>query len=362
MANAQKEVAGRDIVTDLSELIEKSYNGKSLSVYKGDWKRKLKAVTKEMGYKLLEADSDYFEFLNFAKPTNSSVSRSTSSNYKLTDSEKKLIVDLYNGISTSSKWSLSTGKFVDDQMKQLAKESVYEHPVHSMILDPDDPTWKKYFTDTELNEIRHYSPPKLPNIPDDLQEYLNTYDQNWNSGKELYIFADDQKHDPVTEFDKKWIRESMVRMSELFLYSDRLQLSNASEDDLLHDVWPFVYRAFKDRDAKALLGERASGAVALAKNEERGLEARNKRSRKAIGDKLDILFKICFNEHGVCEVGKDNVTIVDDKYLDDGLTKLPKILRDMLSLLVQTNPYKINNLTTVGFLVMGKLKLQPGIF
>lgn len=146
-------------------------------------------------------------------------------------------------------------------------------------------------------------------------------------------------------------------MSELFLDNNELELNDFSEADLLHDVWPFLYRAFKNKEVKASLGERASGAVALARNEHRGLEAREKRSRKAIGAKLDIVFKIGYNEHGSCEVGKDDVTVADDKYLDDGLIKLPKTLRDMMVLLVQKNPRKINSLLTVGFLVMGKLNI-----
>lgn len=146
-------------------------------------------------------------------------------------------------------------------------------------------------------------------------------------------------------------------MSELFLDNNELELNDFSEADLLHDVWPFLYRAFKNKEVRASLGERTSGAVALARNEHRGLEAREKRSRKAIGAKLDIVFKIGYNEHGSCEVGKDDVTVADDKYLDDDLIKLPKTLRDMLVLLVQKNPRKINNLLTVGFLVMGKLNI-----
>lgn len=186
---------------------------------------------------------------------------------------------------------------------------------------------------------------------------MNTYDQKWKTAKELYFFADSLKHDPVHEFDKKWIRESIVRMSELFLDNNVLELNDFSEADLLHDVWSFLYRAFKNKGTKVSLGERASGAVALARNEHRGLEAREKRPRKAIGAKLDIVFKIGCDEHGSCEVGKDDVTVADEKYLNDGLVKLPKTLRDMMALLVQKNPQKINSLLTVGFLIMGKLNI-----
>ncbi|GAA5814233.1 hypothetical protein MFLAVUS_007727 [Mucor flavus] len=67
---------------------------------------------------------------------------------------------------------------------------------------------------------------------------------------------------------------------------------------------------------------------------------------------VDILFKVGGNEYGVCKAGKYDVTIVDDEYIDDGLFKLPKTLRDMLSILVQKNPNKVNNLYTIGFLAM----------
>lgn len=42
-----------------------------------------------------------------------------------------------------------------------------------------------------------------------------------------------------------------------------------------------------------------------------------------------ILFKSGTDELGSCKVGKDCVVIVDDKYMNDGLVKLPKTLRGM---------------------------------
>lgn len=61
-----------------------------------------------------------------------------------------------------------------------------------------------------------------------LEEYINSYDKKWKSAKELYFFADSQRHDPVDEFDKKWIRESIFRMSELFLHDNVLSLEESS--------------------------------------------------------------------------------------------------------------------------------------
>lgn len=72
-----------------------------------------------------------------------------------------------------------------------------------------------------------------------------------------------------------------------------------------------------------------------------------------MGAKVDILFKVGNNEFGSCEIGRDMVTVADNKYMDDGLVKLPKTLRDMLCMLVNQNPRQINNLSTIGFLIMG---------
>ncbi|KAI8341207.1 hypothetical protein BC941DRAFT_467257 [Chlamydoabsidia padenii] len=40
------------------------------------------------------------------------------------------------------------------------------------------------------------------------------------------------------------------------------------------------------------------------------------------------------------------------KYLDDGLVKMPKALKDILSMLVKVNPGKVNELVTVGYLII----------
>ncbi|CAO3662977.1 unnamed protein product [Rhizopus stolonifer] len=199
-------------------------------------------------------------------------------------------------------------------MKKLVEESVYEHPVHSMILDPDDLIWKSYFTSHEINETKTIHNKPLPVIPTHIEEYLEKYNQQWETAKDLYNFAEDQKYDPVSEFLLKWIKEKKI---------------------------------------KANLGERASVAVALSKNEERSLEAVEKRPRKTTGAKLDVLFKICKDELGSCEVGENSVTVANNEYLHDRLFKLPKILQDMLSILVEKDPLQVNSLKSIGFLIMG---------
>ncbi|CAO3665065.1 hypothetical protein CU097_006425 [Rhizopus azygosporus] len=92
--------------------------------------------------------------------------------------------------------------------------------------------------------------------------------------------------------------------------------------------------------------------VTLARNESRSLVVIDKAPRKSMGSKGGILFKFQDQELASSEVGKNTVLPIDDRYLNGGLMKLPKTLRDMLSVFVRTNPSRISQFVSVGFLVM----------
>ncbi|KAI9262796.1 hypothetical protein EDC94DRAFT_671047 [Helicostylum pulchrum] len=98
---------------------------------------------------------------------------------------------------------------------------------------------------------------------------------------------------PLPNSPRNEFVESVVRASELFLYDDTSVLNDYSESGLLHEVWPFVYRIFKDTSIKAALRERTSVVAALGINDDRKLEAIDKIPGNNIGAKVDILFKIC---------------------------------------------------------------------
>lgn len=212
----------------------------------------------------------------------------------------------------------------------------------------------KYFTTQELTEIKTYKLEKLSALPEDLVSYLNVY-ESLQCTSDIQKFAFSHYNDPKDEFEKKWIQESFINASKPFIYRNQLSLNDYSEADLLHKLWLFVYNLYDDELIQAKLGERSSIAVSLGRNENRTIPCVEKRPRKAKGSKLDILFKYGSVEVGTCEVGKNDVVPVDNKYLDDGRMKLPKTLRDMFACLVQKSPENINNITTVGYLIMGNI-------
>ncbi|KAG0766829.1 hypothetical protein G6F57_007271 [Rhizopus arrhizus] len=170
------------------------------------------------------------------------------------------------------------------------------------------------------------------NIPEELQTLLSSFEsKEYTTASHYYDHALEYKFPLGTYFDKRWVQESVMSACELFdSHHSRLNLNEYLEGNMLHEVWPFVYKLYKDREIVAKLGEPCSVATSMARNNKRSLEAITPRERKIMGSKIDILFTADNNELGACEVGKGDVSIVDDKYLNDGSKKLPKTLRDML--------------------------------
>lgn len=193
--------------------------------------------------------------------------------------------------------------------------------------------WKEVLTKDELHEIRNFKAPTLPNIAKDIKDYLVSFDQEvFKTPKHFYDHAFGTKFEFGTSTTKRWIQKFVIEVYE------RIVLNDFSEGDLFNKIWQFVYKCFQDSPIDAKLGERVSTATSLGRNESRGLEGVNRRERKITGAKVDILFKAGRHEIGCCEVGKEDVLPIDDKYLDDGKIKQPKTLRDMLSKLVEVNP------------------------
>lgn len=257
--------------------------------------------------------NDYFSPVksNQSKESiSSNKSPSVNTNYKSSEDEKAgSFCSAYEAIAKAERWALKSGTVVEEQMLKLAKAALYEHPVQSMILDPDDPLWwPDYFSEADINEIKKYNAKSLPPLSQGLDEEMQLYDINWATGKEIYCTSLPMIRNMTLflNLTRNGWKSALWDTQGCFFYDNLLQVADWSEADLLHNVWAFVYRAFQDHNIRACLGERCSAAVALGKNENRPLEAIEKRPRKAIGAKVDILFKASNKEIGSAEVGMDD--------------------------------------------------------
>ncbi|CEP16415.1 hypothetical protein [Parasitella parasitica] len=253
----------------------------------------------------------------------SSTTNSSKHNILITEEQRINVLKLYDDLNNENKWKLAcSGRYIEDIMKEAVKTAKYEHPSASFIFDLADPIWLSKFTKDEFKQIKYFNNKKPEKINKELEEYFDSFDkEELETARDYYNEASKRNFGFGGSYDQRWIQPDF------------------SEGDLLHHVWLFVYNCFRSGGIEAKLGERGSVASALRRNEKRGLEAVERRERKASRAKVDILFKAGgIHEVGCSEVGKDNVLAIDDKYLDDGMIKLPKTLRHILKELVQVNP------------------------
>ena len=98
-------------------------------------------------------------------------------------------------------------------------------------------------------------------------------------------------------------------------------------------------------------GEKSSGASSEARNNDWTLTGTGL-SRKAIGKKVDMLVKYINKEYACSEAGKSQ-TADSTKELVESNFVCPKTLRDMLCQLTSTNPSKVHQIATVGYIFTG---------
>ncbi|KAG2224934.1 hypothetical protein INT45_010883 [Circinella minor] len=83
--------------------------------------------------------------------------------------------NIFKKIYDEYKWTLSTGKVVKDNSYSYSSKCCYEDVSHSLILDMACDDIMKNFTKEEIEEIEKKSPHPLPEIPEQLLNYLNDF-------------------------------------------------------------------------------------------------------------------------------------------------------------------------------------------
>ncbi|KAI9301131.1 hypothetical protein BJ944DRAFT_243553 [Cunninghamella echinulata] len=367
-----------EFIENMESLIISSYSNEDKFGYKALWRERFIKVAKMLNIRVRADNKQYWKKIesklcrqrtesdnspgknptstNSSKTTSLksySSSSSSSHNYILSNEDIESIKKRYASIDQNKKWKLSTGTVVEDVMEKVAIECKYEHPVHSLILDIKDSVWNDYFSTIELDEITNHNRKSLSSLPSTLVDYLNTYDNNNLSAKEIYKYACNHSFDPIDEYDKKWIQQTIVTAVDIFMFNDVINTNCFSEADYLHRIWRFIYMLFNDNYVDAIFGEKTSDSISKRKNETPQLERIDKRKSKAMDSGMDILFKYGFLELGCVEAGIGQISTYDNKYMNDGMIKLPKALRDIMVSLVEYNGDNINNFVTVGFILLG---------
>ncbi|KAF7727424.1 hypothetical protein EC973_007588 [Apophysomyces ossiformis] len=367
------------VFEDASDFIVKMYDGsEAFATTKANWIRRINSTSAMLGVKLTKSADDTIAWDNIERrlemkrnqlnsnatltsekqpvaslslslspsshPSSSS-SSSSRSKQSLSDVDKEAIRLIYDSLDEHRMWTLSTGKKVELVMKEMALACNFEHPCHSVILDLRDSIWSDYFTVSELEEIRSYNWKPLPDLPSDLQQYLDSFrTSQWAKASHF---------DPSIDFAREWAQGAIVDAARLLIFD--VTRSNLTEGDFMHRAWGFVDKAFDNTLIRVTRGEKASRMSAEARNRKRSIAAIEEMPRQASGRKLDMLFHCDDYELGCAEAGIASMNN-STKELKDMMSKSPKVLKQMLCSLARAHPSLRHQLQTIGFVMMDSIR------
>lgn len=154
MKNSKNEIEWAEIVVACrAEIVEDFFNdsGNTVRKLKGAWKRRLQSAAKELGVKIKTANDNWYiieKVINSKKEkdspsssksnkpskssnTDKANSSSKSSNssllgYKLTNSDKEAVKNMYGLLKKEKMWKLCSGRYVEEIMKEFSLKLNYE--------------------------------------------------------------------------------------------------------------------------------------------------------------------------------------------------------------------------------------------
>ncbi|CAG8832454.1 25690_t:CDS:10, partial [Gigaspora margarita] len=268
---------------------------------------------------------------------------------RLSKENREEIDTAFKSMDEQCMWKLSTGRFVEKELYRLGQELEFEHAIHSFIIDIDDELISSHFNDTELDEIDCAAGPHVPDLPDQIAEFLYEFvgKTRLNEIREAIkskMFGNN--YDYENHHDKDYIIYA--------LYSFREIQGGTMRDTKLEawfncHIWNMNLTMFTSR------GESTSLATASRKNMKRKSEERRKMGRRG-----DWIVRSVTNgdkhEFGAGEAGSVWTDDHGTKFLKEAGLKLPKVLKDMLVKLmkkVDWNREKCAKMQTVGIIHAG---------
>ncbi|GBB99867.1 hypothetical protein RclHR1_03660014 [Rhizophagus clarus] len=280
--------------------------------------------------------------------------------FRLNEEHRQIIEQTFNSMKKEMMWKLSTGRYVEEELFELGKKLEFEHAIHSFIIDVDDVITRQHFNKAELDEIDDAPGPQVPELSDEIVEFLNKFINKTSLNdirkiiKEM-MFDDNYNHEK--DHDKDYILYA--------LYSLVREIQSESLRDLNLEAWfnCHVWNAIFDQafgDLKAISvvrGESSSLASSSRKNSKR-----QSGERRKIGRKGDWILRSISNgikdEFGAGEAGKSWIDKNGTKVLEEKGLKLPKTLKDMLVKLMDKVDWDVemcSKIQTVGMVHAGMM-------
>ncbi|CAB4489140.1 hypothetical protein RhiirA1_535817 [Rhizophagus irregularis] len=113
---------------------------------------------------------------------NKKVKKNKNRLFRLSEKHQQIVKRVFNGMKKGRMWRLSTEKYVKKKLFELGKKLEFEqsflflNAVHSFIVDVDDVIIKQHFSKTELDEIDDAPSSQIPELLDEIVEFLSKFD------------------------------------------------------------------------------------------------------------------------------------------------------------------------------------------
>ncbi|RUP50053.1 hypothetical protein BC936DRAFT_140544 [Jimgerdemannia flammicorona] len=254
----------------------------------------------------------------------------------------------------SQMWKLKSGTIVEEELA-----------IHSFILDTDDEIIQKHFSNADLEEIIDTPGPIIPELFDEVAEYLSQF-----SGKTNLTDIREIMNKSDTRFDKNYVRDLYHDLDYIrfALYAIIREIESGQLRGNNFESWYncHVWHAVIDQglgDLKGIAVIRTSIATTLRKNAHRTLT-----NRRKLGRRGDWILRSVGNgerdEYGAGEAGKQWADQFWTKFLKEVGLKLPKILKDMLMKLMRKaewDPVNCAKIQTFGIIHAGEYFIVSGL-
>ncbi|EXX58806.1 uncharacterized protein OCT59_023351 [Rhizophagus irregularis] len=113
---------------------------------------------------------------------NKKVKENKNRPFRLSEEHQQIVKRVFNGMKKERMWRLLTEKYVKKKLFELGKKLEFEHAVHSFIVDVDDVIIKQHFSKTELDEIDDAHSSQIPELLDEIVEFLSKFDYKTKLG------------------------------------------------------------------------------------------------------------------------------------------------------------------------------------
>ncbi|KAI9281397.1 hypothetical protein BC943DRAFT_329805 [Umbelopsis sp. AD052] len=252
----------------------------------------------------------------------------------------------FKKMTPEDKWTLSTGKVVEDELFKFGKKCNYEHLCHSWILDTNDKNYtiEGHFTEEELQEIKSFQPVALPDIPDNADNYLSSLCETTTADlrKKCLTCPWSENFSRDTDTDLEWIFCTMHMMIREY-ESGNLMVPHDKFWNRLR-IWSMVDRLFDYMPGIETVSEESADiGKSTRKNKDHIISTITRMNRSRC--RYDLLLQTGMPEN-----------LVESETIFQRHLRVPKMLKDMLSnlaTLCQHEEARVVKLKTVGYIQLG---------